>query len=34
VVSAAAPGWFSALTTRSSAAHSFLLSELGLVVRE
>jgi hypothetical protein len=28
-----APGWFSALTTRCSAAHSFLLSELGLVVR-
>jgi len=34
VISTTAPGWLSALTTRCSVAHSFLLSELGLVVRE
>ena len=33
MVSTTAPSWLSALTTRCSAAHSFLLSELGLVVR-
>jgi len=33
VVSATAPSWFSALTTRGSAAHSLLLSDLGIGVR-